>query len=395
VTTTPDLDWAPRARQLAETLIAAGKLADPAWAAAVRAVPRHVFVPTYHQQDNTGAWHEADTSTDAGRGEWLDTVYSNSVLTTALGHDDTGGTIVLSTSSQPGLMTRMLEALDVHDGHRVLEIGTGTGYNAALLCHRLGAQNVFSVDVEPELVATAGNRLASLGYRPQLAAVDGSLGWAEHAPFDAIIATCAVPAIPWAWVEHTRVGGVILTDVKPAFGAGSLVRLTRTTTDNAEGRFDPIYAAFMDLRHQPGRLTPTGQWSGKDRDTSETHTTTLDPRTPWTSLVVWFLASFALGPRISIGYTGPDTTQPPIATTIATPDGSWAEITLGAVDGGHQVVEGGPRQLWSIVEDAHQRWTDLGQPGWERFGLTVTRNQQTVWFDHPNTGLTWTLPTPP
>jgi len=56
-----------------------------------------------------------------------------------------------SSTSMPCLMTRMLETLDVRDGHDVLEVGTGTGYNAALLCHRIGDQHVFSVDIEPDL----------------------------------------------------------------------------------------------------------------------------------------------------------------------------------------------------------------------------------------------------
>lgn len=128
---------------------------------------------------------------------------------------------------------------------------------------------MFSVDIEPELVTTATDRLA---------------GSSTHH------STGSSP----------RAGGVILTDVKPAFGAGSLVRLVRTAA------------------------------------------TTVDPRTPWTSLVVWFVASFALGSRISIGYTGIDTARPPTATTISTPDGSWAEITIHADNGNHPVTEGSP-----------------------------------------------------
>jgi len=67
-----------------------------------------------------------------------------------------------SSSTMPSLMARMLEALDVHDGQRVLEIGTGTGYNAALLCYRLGSANVVSIDIDPGLVAAANEHLGSL-----------------------------------------------------------------------------------------------------------------------------------------------------------------------------------------------------------------------------------------
>ena len=76
----------------------------------------------------------------------------------------------------PSLMARMLEALDVRDGHRVLEIGTGTGYNAALLCHRLGACNVVSIDIDPTLIVATRKRLAGLGHHPTLVVGDGTAG---------------------------------------------------------------------------------------------------------------------------------------------------------------------------------------------------------------------------
>ena len=79
-----------------------------------------------------------------------------------------------SSSSLPALVLTMLEALEVTDGDRVLEIGTGSGYNAVLLCERLGSDRVTSVDIDPELVELARERLAANGYTPALAAVDGA-----------------------------------------------------------------------------------------------------------------------------------------------------------------------------------------------------------------------------
>lgn len=119
-------------------------------------------------------------------------------------------------------MTRMLETLDVRDSDRVLEIGTGAGYNAALLCHRLGDRQVYSVDVEPDLVDAARSRLAALGYHPTLVCADGGLGLPEHAPYDRIIATCSVPRVPWSWVGQTKLDGVILADLKVSVVAGNL-----------------------------------------------------------------------------------------------------------------------------------------------------------------------------
>jgi methyltransferase of ATP-grasp peptide maturase system len=386
-------DWTPRARQLADQLTAAGKLTSAAWREAVCAVPRHEFAPEVFRQDRVdqydGTWRLLDTTTVAGRQEWLDQVYSTAVLITALDRTSDPPRM-LSTSSMPGLMTRMLEALDVRDGNRVLEIGTGTGYNAALLCHRLGDNHVFSVDIEPHLITLARQRLARLGYHPTLVTTDGAAGLAEHAPFDRIIATCSVPAVPWEWVTQTRPGGVILTDLKTSLMAGSLVRLTRYP-DRAEGPFDRTYAAFMGLRHHAAGQAPARPRPRKQRTIEAEHRpTTLDPRTPWTSLVVWFLASFDLGADISLGYCRFEDGKP-TATSITIGDGSWAEVTLADEDGLHQVNEGGPRRVWRIIEDTHALWNKLGQPGWDRFGLTVTEDRQQVWLDTPTSTRTWSL----
>jgi hypothetical protein len=97
---------------------------------------------------------------------------------------------------------------------------------------------------------------------------------------------------------------------------------------------------------------------------------------------------------VSVGYTGTDTTSPPTAITLSTPDGSWAQITLAAVDGGHEVREGGPRRLWRAVENAHQLWNRLERPGWDRFGLTVTPDTHTLWVDQPEGEHRWTCSTP-
>ncbi len=106
----------------------------------------------------------------------------------------------------------MLEALDISLGMSVLEIGTGTGYNAALLCHRLGSACVTSVDIDPALVDAARERLAALGYTPRLAARDGSAGYPPGAPYDRVIATVGVHVIPAAWIGQTREGGRILAN---------------------------------------------------------------------------------------------------------------------------------------------------------------------------------------
>ncbi len=373
-------DWAQRAARLADQLTATGKLWSPQWQAAVRAVPRHALVPTYYRRTGDG-WERADTTTPEGRARWLDLVYSNTALFTL----PEGR----ASSSMPGLMTRMLECLDIGDGHRVLEIGTGTGYNAALLSHRLGDGNVFSVDIEPELVALAQQRLAALGYRPTLVATDGAGGLADHAPYDRILATCSVPRIPWPWVVQTRPGGLILADLKLATNAGNLV-LLRRFDDRAEGRFEPTWGGFMPLRHhsaQPHRPSPL-----RDRSTADQRTTSLDLPRPWENLVFWFVAHLFLPPEVSFGQTM-DEAGRPADGYLATSDGSWCEVAQHPDEhGNRRVLEAGPQRLWPTIEDVHRLWTSLGEPGWDRFGLTVTPEHQRIWLDHPGSHHSWQLP---
>lgn len=141
-TTTPIPVDDSRARalavRLADELFELGAIRSLEWQCVFARGPRHVFVPRFYQRSPEG-WQMVDGTDVEKRSDWLDQVYSNKVLVTALDGDLSGQPI--SSSTEPGLMASMLELLDVQDHHRVLEIGTGTGYNAALLCERLGAQN--------------------------------------------------------------------------------------------------------------------------------------------------------------------------------------------------------------------------------------------------------------
>jgi methyltransferase of ATP-grasp peptide maturase system len=377
-------DWTDRAAALADELVEKGKLRSREWITAVRAVPRHALVPVFYEQDPaTGQWLRRDGTDPA----YHDPVYANRALFTMIG-EETGswGTAVvgLSSTSTPGLMTRMLETLDIRDGHDVLEIGTGTGYNAALLTHRLGGGHVFSVDIERDLVDSARDRLAALGYRPTLVTANGAHGLPEHAPYDRLIATCSVPTVPWAWVEQTRVGGLILTDLKLSIHAGNLVRLRRGP-DRAEGHFDPTWAGFMPLRPE----TPRGDGTlpVRDRNRAARRTTDLDQLRPWDNMVAWFLVQLSVPTEIGYGHILEEHTGRPGDVFLTSSDGSWCEVSEHT----GQVWEAGPTPLWAAVEDAHRRWHELGEPGWDRFGLTVTPDRQWVWLDAPDGDHSWPL----
>ncbi len=174
--------WIPRSSALVGQLARNGDLRSASWRTAFAETPRHVFVPTVISITESGSTTVSGTN-PAQQQLWPDKVYSDdSLVTQCMAHPSLmtakNQPLLVSTSSStmPSLMARMLEALDVRDGHRVLEIGTGTGYNAALLCHRLGSENVVSIDIDPTLVVAARDRLAGLGHHPTLMASDGMAG---------------------------------------------------------------------------------------------------------------------------------------------------------------------------------------------------------------------------
>ncbi len=216
-------------------LVADGSLVDPRWEAAFKRVPRHLFVPRFYRNDRHGSAVVDETS----GADWLSGVYSDTHLVTT---ED-----VRSSSTAPSLMAQMLGALELDGGERVLEIGTGTGYNTALLSERLGADRVTSVDIDPDLVAQAKERLALAGYRPLVAVTDGAEGYPAASPYDAVIATCRLDYIPAAWLNQLRPGGVIVTPL----GAGIAVLRKAPAGHEAAGAFLPTSAYFMPLRHQP------------------------------------------------------------------------------------------------------------------------------------------------
>ncbi|MBB5159643.1 protein-L-isoaspartate O-methyltransferase [Saccharopolyspora phatthalungensis] len=279
-----------------------------------------------------------------------------------------------SSSSAPSLMALMLEALDVHDGHRVLEIGTGSGYNVALLCHRLGSENVTSVDVDPVLVDCARDRLAKLDYAPRLAAVDGRDGCPEQAPFDRIIATVGVHRVPATWIEQSRPGAVILV---PLMVGGLLARLNVDDQGRAEGRFLPDAGMFMPTRDQQ---QPTATIPHRDAAATEPEPTTIAAEVA-TSREFEFFAALHTGPYSRTGFTPADGPTP--ETWLTRADGSW--ICHTTPDPGRQIVrQGGPARLWETIEHAHERWQVLGSPARQRFGLTVDSGKHRMWLDEPS-----------
>ncbi len=377
-----------RLADLAEQFTAKQILRTPAWWEVFERTWRHPYVPGYYpDQDSPPVLCVGGPR----RGEWLDAVYSDTTLITKLMPVPLSrslrpaiGMAYTSSSTHPSLVLDMLEELDVADGHRVLEIGTGTGYNAALLCERLGSAQVTSIDIDPEFVDLARERLAANGYTPTLAAADGQTGYPPGAPYDRIIATCAVPAIPPAWLDQAAPGAVILTDVHGPLG-GTLARLTVDEHGTAAGRFVPHWAGFMAMRRdvEPADL----RWPVLALPATESWTT-IDPVTLNTHGLFGFIVQWQL-PDVTHGRMTDDDGQP--AVFLLARDGSRTEVATTPTARGYLVRQYGSHRLWDRVEEAATFWNDEGRPSYERFGITATPQGQHVWYDQPGGPHRWSL----
>jgi len=198
---------------MVESGIVAWGITQPEVIQAMRDVQRHEFVPA----------------------EYLSQAYENHPLPIGYGQ----------TISQPYIVALMTQELNLEPGERVLEIGTGSGYQAAVLAE-LDVE-VYSMEIIEPLATAAEERLRRLGYGSiELRHADGYLGWPEAAPFDAIVVTAAPDHVPQPLLAQLEIGGVLVIPVGPVGGYQELWQITRTAADNYESislggvRFVPL-----------------------------------------------------------------------------------------------------------------------------------------------------------
>jgi len=176
---------------------------DPVVLRAMRKVPRHLFLPASQ----------------------LDSAYDDGPLPIGFGQ----------TISQPYIVAYMTECLKPQKGHRILEIGTGSGYQAAVLAEIV--DHVYTIEIIPELGKTASERLSSMGYKNITVKIgDGYEGWKEHSPFDGIMVTAGAESIPPPLIEQLRDGGRLVIPVGSPLLVQDLMLLEKhgkeTTTRN-------------------------------------------------------------------------------------------------------------------------------------------------------------------
>jgi methyltransferase of ATP-grasp peptide maturase system len=370
-------------QELVDALIAKGHLADPAWRAAVEAVPRELFLGDAVFRPNGTQWEPVhrDLLGDDG---WLRLAYSDSTWVTqvdGISAADASGPLSgrpTSSGTLPSLVMRMIELADIHPDDKVLEIGTGTGYSTAILCHRLGDQLVYSVEYDAELAGTAADHLRSADYAPDCVVGDGLRGHQDGADYDAIIATCAVRSIPPSWLWQLHDGGSITTTISGWMLASGLIRLALDEEGVARGRFADDPVTYMLAR--PHERPPRPTFYQHPGSTRHTH---IDPDLldDWTAHFVAQLgAPSAELTRSSDGGAA--------LIDVATGSQAWTEPDSN----GWTVHQDGPLRLWDQVEDALTAWQERGSPGQAAFGMTVTEWDQTVWLGDPD-GPHWRLPT--
>lgn len=371
------MTWA----DLVEDLAAAGHI-TPRWRPVFHANPRAAFLPprALTRRDGDGTLTLIDRLSDPAG--WDAAVNSDTVVITQMddGQVPAGqrGDSPTSSCSMPSIVAEMLDHLDVRDGHRVLEIGTGTGWNAALLCHRLGDQQVTTVEIDPDVAEQARKALADQGLHPQLVVGDGELGHPPAAPYDRIVSTCSVTTVPYAWVEQTRPGGRIVTPWRGPFARnGHLLVLDAAADGSASGRFAG-WASFMTSRRQRMPTDEVAAETGAESTTGLHPDRVLDGDHAETAVGL----STGTGQwwRLDLDSGGWVINVDDVAT------GSWAQVGPLTDDAGapYPVRQGGPRRLWDEAEAAYRWWQDAGRPGYDRFGLTVTPGEQWIWLDHPD-----------
>lgn len=355
-------------------------VASREWRQAFHETPRECFIPDAAWADPLGSEHGYWIDRGADPNTWCAAVYSDTTILTQV--DDgasvlsaesaTGGT-PSSSSTAPSIVAAFLDLLAPHPGNRVLEIGTGTGWTAALLSARLGAESITTVEVDGQVAEQAAANLKRSGHHPHLVVGDGAKGWPDNAPYDGVHVTCGVQEIPFAWVEQVHHGGVIVAPWAPNRISGHMLKLT-VQDGVATGRLHGG-TAFMMLRAQ--RFPDPPPRSEHRQSTARVG--------PWQLSEVgrgFEVALAGLLPGVFLNGFDAD------SGGLRDSTGNYAFAVRSPDEGHAEVTQIGARDLWTELEDAYFAWVSMGEPGADRIGVTVDATGQHIWVDTPNNRVT-------
>ncbi|WP_328966529.1 methyltransferase domain-containing protein [Streptomyces sp. NBC_00239] len=337
--------------------------------AILEALPRHSFAPGTLWAWNGVAYVPVERAERPE--EWAALVYGGPYDSTITQVRDG---LPSSSLSCVSVVADMLDSLEVEPGQRVLELGTGAGWNAALLAERAGPGLVTTVEVDARLASAARHRLERAGLDVAIHVGDGNAGRPGEAPYDRLVSTYAVDRIPWAWVEQTRPGGRIVTP----WGRLGHVALTVADDGRSATGWMQGLAMFMPRRGaDQGRAFHQVRADSVDSAGRGFGTLRRDPRLLGDPHLL-----FAL--RVSLPDVRINVSAAPDGFTVEAHDGhhSWA-VRSG---NDREFRGGGPRPLLAEIEAAWDHWEEYGSPDLFDFGMTVGRDRQYVWCGSADSG---------
>ncbi|MFD4133555.1 protein-L-isoaspartate O-methyltransferase [Streptomyces goshikiensis] len=342
---------------------------DSAWVrGAMAAFPRHRFAPDVVWEWDGWRWAAVDREREPGR--WAALVYPEPQDSTVTQVTDGLSTSSLSCTQ---VVADMLDSLMVEPGQSVVELGTGSGWNAALLAYRAGPEGrVVSVETDAGLAKAAAERLAAAGARVEVRTGDGTAGIAGLGPVERLVATYAVETVPGAWIEQVRPGGRI---VFPWGRLGHFALTVAADGKSASGWLQGL-ALFMGDRHATGTATSPALALGGEA--------AVDDQEMFEDLIGGHLL-FALrvshpGIVVSVEESGTR------ARVRLRDESSGRSALVERTDGGLVAVSGEGQELWAALRTGYQLWRGRGRPEQWDFGMTVSPAGQTVWIHDPGSG---------
>ncbi len=335
-----------------------GVLRPAGFEEAFRAVPRHLFIEQY-VENGPKRWRKVTVDPLDPTKTQLMKIYSNNALTT----DRPPKT---SSTSQPALVAGMLAHLDLEPGIRVLEIGAGTGWNAALTGHLIGPKgHVTSIELEADLSKRARRGLRRAGVKNvRVITGDGADGDPSGAPFDRIVTTVGVPDIFPAWVEQLRVGGVLLVTIQATVHGHCLLSRLEKQADHLKGEaLGPTQ--FITLRGKQGRV-PDAQTQKKRLEQAKSGRRRRNRLAPWVCLHPGF-RGWRLGDLLFFAdLEGLSVEQVGDRYVVSSP-----EFDGACVADGETVAVYGDEAVYEAFESANRRWLEAGAPSIGDYRLEV------------------------